>query len=127
MLKRHHLLEHRAVRFLQGLVEFMLNIQYRRECLHSHSFLDGQQAGPPVNQFAPPDAGGAMSLGGETDVLESSFLSNSASSRGLAIAVVGSANLTDLAFDGNELYCGVHSFREDTEQVRRKCGQIAVN
>lgn len=60
-----------------------------------------------------------MSLGGETDILECSFHSNSASGRGLAIALVGSANISGSSFDGNELYCGVDSFREDNEQVTR--------
>lgn len=54
-----------------------------------------------------------------TVVRECSFLSNSVSSRGPAVAVVGSADISGLTFDGNELFCAPGLlFREDTEEVR---------
>lgn len=66
----------------------------------------------------PADVGGAMRLGGSAVVNNCSFLSNSALTRGLAVAVVGSAGISDSVFDGNELYCALGSFREDTSQVK---------
>eukprot|EP00903_Cladosiphon_okamuranus_P012632 g11818.t1 len=63
------------------------------------------------------DIGGAMILGGATVVRECSFLSNSVSSRGLAVAVVGSADISGSVFDGNELFCASGLlYREDTEK-----------
>eukprot|EP00903_Cladosiphon_okamuranus_P012633 g11819.t1 len=63
------------------------------------------------------DIGGAMILGGATVVRECSFLSNSVSSRGLAVAVVGSADISSSVFDGNELHCASGLlYREDTEK-----------
>ncbi|CAB1096488.1 unnamed protein product [Ectocarpus sp. CCAP 1310/34] len=59
--------------------------------------------------------GGAMRLGGTVDVRNCSFLSNSATSRGLAIAVVAFANISGASFDRNELYCEAGLYREDTE------------
>lgn len=54
-----------------------------------------------------------------TVVRECSFVSNSVSSRGLAVAVVGSVDISGSTFDGNELYCAAGLlFREDTEEVR---------
>ncbi|CAM9755964.1 unnamed protein product [Ectocarpus fasciculatus] len=59
-----------------------------------------------------------MILGGTMTVIrECSFVSNSVSSRGLAVAVVGSADISGSTFDGNELYCASGLlFREDTEE-----------
>lgn len=61
-----------------------------------------------------------MILGGNsTFVRECSFLSNSVSTRGLAVAVAGSADISGSTFDGNELYCASGLlYREDTEEVR---------
>ena len=73
----------------------------------------------PSTELLCPDVGGALSLGG-LDLLEHcSFVSNSASSRGLAVAVVATANTTLLSFDGNELNCEAGSYRGETEEVRR--------
>ncbi|CAM9384163.1 unnamed protein product, partial [Ectocarpus fasciculatus] len=57
-----------------------------------------------------------MRLGGETSVAGCSFLSNIAYTRGLAVAVVGSANITGSSFDGNQLSCADGSNRSDTEE-----------
>ncbi|CAM9138813.1 unnamed protein product, partial [Hapterophycus canaliculatus] len=62
------------------------------------------------------DVGGAMRLGGDAVVRNSSFLSNAASTRGLAIAVIWSTNITDSSFSGNELHCAAGLYREDVEQ-----------
>lgn len=63
-----------------------------------------------------------MILGGDSTVVrECFFISNTVTSRGLAIAVPGSADISDSTFDGNELYCpSGFLFREDTEEV---CGK----
>ena len=66
----------------------------------------------------PADVGGAMRLGGSAVVNNCSFLSNSALTRGLAVAVVGSADISDSVFDGNEFTCAVGSFQEDASQVK---------
>lgn len=59
-----------------------------------------------------------MRLGGSAVVRECSFLSNRASTRGLAVAVVGwFTNITGSSFDGNDLTCAVGSYRNDTEEV----------
>ena len=60
-----------------------------------------------------------MILGGiATVVRECSFISNSVSSRGLAVAVVGAADISGSTFDGNELKCSSGLvYREDTEEV----------
>ncbi|CAM9790765.1 unnamed protein product [Scytosiphon promiscuus] len=62
------------------------------------------------------DVGGAMRLGGDALVRDCSFLSNSASTRGLAIAVIWFANISGSWFDGNDLYCAADSYRQDTEE-----------
>lgn len=72
---------------------------------------------PPHGPFLPV-IGGAMRLAGSTDVIGCSFLSNSVSSRGLAIALVQSANISNSAFDGNDLLCTEGSYRSD--QVTEK-------
>lgn len=59
-----------------------------------------------------------MRLGGTTTVAGCSFLSNIAYTRGLAVAVVGSANITGSSFDGNQLSCADGSYRSDTEEVK---------
>ncbi|CAM9718324.1 unnamed protein product [Scytosiphon promiscuus] len=66
------------------------------------------------------DIGGAMILGGITTVVHDFFfLFNSVSSRGLAVAVVGSADISGSTFDGNALYCASGlMYREDTEEAR---------
>ncbi|CAM9358530.1 unnamed protein product [Ectocarpus sp. 13 AM-2016] len=75
----------------------------------TYSFFEGNSA----------DVGGAMRLGGTTIVRECSFLSNSASVRGFAVAAVnGSANISSSSFEGNELYCESGSYRKDTEKAR---------
>ncbi|CAM9835026.1 unnamed protein product [Pylaiella littoralis] len=62
------------------------------------------------------DVGGATALGGTSVVRDSSFVSNSVSTRGLAIAVVdGSLNMSGSWFDDNELLCPVGLYREDSE------------
>lgn len=59
-----------------------------------------------------------MRLGGSAVIQECSFLSNVAGTRGLAVAVVGwSAIINGSLFDGNQLSCGVGSYRNDTEMV----------
>ncbi|CAN0186921.1 unnamed protein product, partial [Scytosiphon promiscuus] len=60
--------------------------------------------------------GGAMRLGGTTDVLGCSFLSNSASVRGSAIAVVASTNISGCSFDKNEIDCAADTYRHDYEE-----------
>eukprot|EP00903_Cladosiphon_okamuranus_P006562 g6410.t1 len=64
------------------------------------------------------DVGGAMRLGGETFVSDSSFLSNYATSRGLAIAVVSSSHtsISKSSFEGNELYCRAGFYRRDVQE-----------
>eukprot|EP00752_Nemacystus_decipiens_P013346 g11816.t1 len=62
------------------------------------------------------DVGGAMRLGGSAGIWECSFSSNVASTRGLAITVVGSANITRSSFDSNELSCAAGSYRNDEEE-----------
>ena len=62
-----------------------------------------------------------MILGGNSTVVrECSFLSNSVSSRGLAVAAVdGSVDISGSTFDGNELDCASGLlYREDTVEVR---------
>lgn len=60
-----------------------------------------------------------MRLGGTTDVLGCSFLSNSASARGPAIAVVASTNISGCSFDKNEMHCAAGSYRHGSEEVSR--------
>ena len=57
-----------------------------------------------------------MRLGGSADIRESSFFSNVASTRGLAVSVVGSANISGASFNRNELSCAVSSYRNDVEE-----------
>lgn len=57
-----------------------------------------------------------MRLGGTAVVYDCSFLFNSATDRGPAIAVVTSPNITGSSFDGNELYCEADSYL-DAEKV----------
>lgn len=59
-----------------------------------------------------------MRLGGAAVIRDCSFLSNSASTRGLAIAVVGSANISGSSFGGNEVDCGAGSYNNDADQVK---------
>lgn len=59
-----------------------------------------------------------MRLGGAAVVSDCSFLSNFASTRGLAVDVVGSANISGSSFVGNQLSCGHGSYRSDTEEVK---------
>ena len=75
---------------------------------------------PISTYWCRPDIGGAMVLGGNTTtVRDCSFFSNSVSSRGLAVAVVGSVDISGSTFDGNELYCASGLlYREDTKEVR---------
>lgn len=56
-----------------------------------------------------------MRLGGSSVIRNCSFLSNSASDRGTAVAVVGSASVSGSSFDGNELSCAAGSYRNDME------------
>lgn len=50
---------------------------------------------------------------------ECSFISNSASSRGLAVAMTGSVDISGATFDGNEVHCASGLlYREDAEEVR---------
>lgn len=69
------------------------------------------------HHFALPDIGGAIRLGGTGVVRDCFFASNSASTRGLAIGVVGSANISGSSFDGNEVYCAAGLYRKETEEV----------
>ncbi|CAN0093617.1 unnamed protein product [Ectocarpus sp. 4 AP-2014] len=62
------------------------------------------------------DIGGALRLGGTADVQGCNFVSNDASSRGLAVAVVGSASIAGSSFNGNELICASGSYREDVTE-----------
>lgn len=66
-----------------------------------------------------------MRLGGEDSISDCSFLANSAS-RGLAVAVVGSAEISGLEFNGNELYCEAGSYRAHTE-VRLNDGYVPTH
>lgn len=59
-----------------------------------------------------------MRLGGSAVVNESSLFNNLAYTRGLAVAVVGSATIGGSFFDGNQLSCANGSYRSDTEQVK---------
>lgn len=58
-----------------------------------------------------------MRLGGTAVIDNCSFLSNSATTRGLAVAVVGSAEFSDSSFDGNELVCVAGLYFEESEKV----------
>lgn len=61
-----------------------------------------------------------MTLGGTTIITRCSFLSNSAISRGLAIAAVASsAVFSNSSFESNELYCDAGLYRHDIDEVRR--------
>lgn len=71
---------------------------------------------PDIQFTLCPDVGGAMRLGGSAFVADCSLLSNSATTRGLAVAMVGSANITGSSFGRNELYCEAGSYREDREE-----------
>eukprot|EP00752_Nemacystus_decipiens_P012380 g10972.t1 len=62
------------------------------------------------------DVGGAMRLGGSAVVINCTFVSNSATSRGLAVNVVGLADITNSSFNRNELYCEAGSYRGDIEE-----------
>ncbi|CAN0089674.1 unnamed protein product [Ectocarpus fasciculatus] len=62
------------------------------------------------------DIGGALRLGGSADIVNCSFLSNFAYTRGLAVAVVESANINGSSFVGNQLSCANGSYRSDTEK-----------
>lgn len=66
---------------------------------------------------ALPDVGGALRLGGATTVRDCSFVANSASTRGLAVAVVDSANITLSSFDGNAFDCEAGEFLDEIRQV----------
>lgn len=55
-----------------------------------------------------------MRLVGPTIIRECSFLSNSASVRGLAVVAVRAANISYSYFEGNELYCAAGSYQKDT-------------
>lgn len=63
-----------------------------------------------------------MILGGIATVFRKcSFISNSVSSRDLAVAVVGSVDISGSTFDGNELYCALGLLlreNEDSEEIR---------
>lgn len=52
-----------------------------------------------------PDIGGALRLGGATTIRDSSFVSNLASSRGLAVAAVGSVEIHGSSFRENAFLC----------------------
>lgn len=67
-----------------------------------------------------------MRLGGTAVVGDCSFLSNSATTRGLAVAVVAPTTMSNLSFDRNDLYCGAGSYRQDTE-VNGNGGHKSVN
>lgn len=63
-----------------------------------------------ANYFAPPGIGGALRLGGTADVFNCSFVFNTATNRGPAIAVVTTPGISNSSFDGNELYCEAGSY-----------------
>lgn len=56
-------------------------------------------------------------IGGTADVSRCSFLSNSASTRGFAIAVVGSATIGLSSFEDNALHCAAGFFLQDIHEV----------
>lgn len=58
-----------------------------------------------------------MRLGGITGIHLCSFLSNSATRGGLAVAVTLSATISNSSFDTNELTCEAGSYRHDTTEV----------
>lgn len=60
-----------------------------------------------------------MRIGGTSAFDYCDFLSNSASTRGLAVAVVGSVNMNNSLFSGNEMYCASGSYNTDTEYSSR--------
>lgn len=66
-----------------------------------------------------------MRLGGIGTIRDCSFLSNPASTRGLAIAVVGTASISGAPFDGNDVYCAGDSCRSNAEEVRGN-GQLSI-
>ncbi|CAM9692446.1 unnamed protein product, partial [Ectocarpus sp. 12 AP-2014] len=58
-----------------------------------------------------------MSLGGIGIIRDCSFLSNSVSTRGLAIAaVVQTVNISRSSFDGNSVNCASGSYRRDAKE-----------
>ena len=81
---------------------------------------------PPSINSRCPDIGGALRLGGAALVSECSFLSNSAASRGLAIAVVASATISGLSFERNELFCGAGLYHQDNDEVRQNDPQSST-
>ncbi|CAB1105335.1 unnamed protein product [Ectocarpus sp. CCAP 1310/34] len=69
------------------------------------------------------DVGGALQLGGKTNVDGCAFVANSASSRGLAIAAVGFVNISDTLFEGNTFFCQAGEFVENKEQEEGDSGR----
>ncbi|CAN0490318.1 unnamed protein product, partial [Ectocarpus sp. 12 AP-2014] len=86
----------------RGAVETLAGYQELRSC-----DFEGNSA----------DIGGAMRLGGTVDVIDCSFLSNFAYTRGWAVAAVGSANISGSSFEGNQVSCAIRSYRSDTEKA----------
>lgn len=64
------------------------------------------------------DVGGAARLGGETTVSWCRFVSNKASSSGLAIAAVGSVEMNGSSFRGNVYSCAEGEYLEEISNVR---------
>ncbi|CAM9273146.1 unnamed protein product [Ectocarpus sp. 4 AP-2014] len=60
--------------------------------------------------------GGAARFGGSTVFRDSVVLSNTAYTRGPAIAVVGVLEISNVTFDANEISCAAGLYRQDTEE-----------
>ena len=56
--------------------------------------------------------GGAIRLGGDATIYDCSFISNKASSSGLAVSVIGSVDIKGSSFDGNVFSCDEGEFME---------------
>lgn len=63
--------------------------------------------------------GGAIRLAGETTVLDCSFVANMASNSGLAVAAVGSMEMSGSSFDGNVFSCDEGEYLEEVQKVRK--------
>lgn len=73
--------------------------------------------------------GGALRLGGTTSVRGTSFISNVASSSGLAVAAVGTVEMTDSTFDGNVFVCGKNEYFTTREvgKAYYACSSVYIN
>lgn len=94
-----------------------------------HVLPEGYASEPHV-PLAPdpilPDVGGALRLGGGTSIRDCAFISNLASSGGLAVAAVGSVEINDSSFRGNVFICGEGTYLR-TEKVCKRPAPVSLS